>query len=269
MSKDTKNSYEDYRSLLFNRTGINVNENKQQMLMTKISRILRRKQIDSIEEYYKLLVNTNNQDDIQEFVDAMTTNTTEFFREKSHFDFITQKINFILDSNKRISKSKEIRVWSAGCSTGQEPITLAIVLSEVLGSTTDIKILATDISTKVLNKCMTGIYPEAECEGIPKNYLNKYFVKHPQGYKVSDEILSLIKYRQFNLMEDYSFKKDFDMIFCRNVMIYFDNKTQEVLLNKFYSHLVNGGLMFIGHSESLINKKHSYKYVEPSVYMKP
>ncbi len=257
-----------YSSLVFKKTGINISESKKEMFHMKIQKLMRLNKITDYDDYYKIVSNDSNQDKVQEFINVVTTNTTEFFREKAHFDYIKNNIEKILENIPRIQQNREIRMWCAASSSGQEPATMAMVLRECLGENIKIKILATDISSKVLKKAMKGKYTFAECDGMPKYYLTKYFTRVEDGYQLKQEILGAISYRYFNLMNNFSFKNKFDIVFLRNVMIYFDNKVQEQLVNKIYAHLVNNGLFFIGHSESLVNKRHSYKFIGPSIYMK-
>lgn len=263
-----KNQFERYSEFLFKKTGILVLANKKDLLQLKIQKVMNKLNIQSHDELLAMIMNNDKGEVIQEFINYATTNTTEFFREDAHFKYIKQYLPFIFKSNPRINNSKEIRVWSAASSTGQEPVTIAMVLKECLGEEFDIKILATDINSKVLSKAVKGIYSEDECLGVPKSYMFKYFTKLQDGFLLKDEILSLIKYRTFNLMDGFNFKKGFDIIFCRNVMIYFDENIQEQLINKFHNQLVPGGLLFIGQSESLLRKKHNYSYIGPSIYMK-
>lgn len=257
-----------YISLLFKKTGISISDSKKQMFNMKIEKLMRLNDISSYDEYFKIISDDRNSEKIQEFINIVTTNTTEFFREKAHFDYLVKNIDQIINEVSRIKKNREVRVWCAASSSGQEPVTLVMILKESLGEKINIKLLATDISSKVLKKAMKGYYTLAECDGIPKYYLTKYFIRQNDGYQVKDSILKCISYRYFNLMNDFRFKNSFDFIFCRNVMIYFDNKVQEVLVNKFYDNLVMQGLLFIGHSESLVNKVHSFKFHGPSIYKK-
>lgn len=260
--------FKQYCDLIYKKTGIYVKENKKETFKIKLNRSMRRMNMVSHEEFLKYLQGEESNKYFQEFINDITTNTTEFFREKEHFDFIEQNLSFILNHNSRISDTKEIRIWSAGCSTGQEAVSLAIWFKECLGSDINIKILATDIDTGVTSRAIRGIYSYSDCADIPKVLLNKYFEKVNNEFSVNEEIRSMINYRIFNLMQEHKFKRNFDIIFCRNVMIYFNNEIQEKLINKFYNHLVPGGLLFIGHSESLVNKAHNYKYVAPALYMK-
>lgn len=260
--------FQDFSNLLYQTTGIYVGEQKKSLLFTKISRLLRKKQMTSIDDYWKLLNQSANTDELQEFIDIMTTNTTEFFREINHFHFLKNNAPNILQHNPRINRDKTVRVWSAACSSGQEPVTLAMVLNELWGDRFEVKILATDISSRILNQALAGFYTEEQCRGVPNYYLHKYFSRRDDGFAIKDSIKNMIKYRQFNLLQPYSFQHGFDLIFCRNVLIYFDNQEQQELAQKFYKQLVPGGLLFLGHSESLFNKEHEFKSVGHSIYLK-
>ena len=258
-----------YSNLLYKKTGISISESKKETFEIKIQKLMRRNNISNYDEYFEIISNEENKESIQEFINTITTNTTEFFREVAHFDYIEKNIEKILADIPRIKNNREIRVWCAASSSGQEPVTAALVLRQALSEDINIKILATDISSNVLKKAMKGYYAPSECAGIPKHFLSKYFLKTQEGYQLKGEILKLISYRYFNLIDNFNFKNSFDIVLCRNVMIYFNNSVQETLINKIYDNLVNGGLLFIGHSESLVNKKHSFKFVGPSIYRKP
>ena len=268
MTTLNENSFKKYCDFIYSETGISINPNKKQLLQMKLNKAMNKNNIKSYDEYFSLISNNTSTADFQKFVNYITTNTTQFFRENNHFKFIKENMNYILENNPRIMKDKEIRIWSAGCSTGQEPVTLSIILKECFNNEINLRILATDINTKVLKKAISGEYLDTDCSSLPREYMLKYFDKIDNVYKVKKEILSNIKYRQFNLTNKFNFKKGFDIIFCRNVMIYFNNASQEKLINKFYQHIVPGGLLFIGHSESLINKKHAFKNIGPSIYIK-
>jgi len=196
-------------------------------------------------------------------------NTTDFFREPAHFDYIKKNIESIIEKIPRIKQKGEIRVWSAPCSSGEEPITVSVVLKECLPGGITAKILATDISEKVVTKAAKGIYTETECRGLPKQYMTAYFQKQPDGfYRVNDDIKKCVTYRVFNLMEDFMFQKGFDIVFCRNLMMYFDFDIQQKLINKFYDVIIPNGLFFIGHAENILDKKHKFKYIQTGVYKK-
>lgn len=261
--------YKRLQGFIYEKLGIEVDEKKKETVTTKIIKLMNRHKMHTPKEYVNYVTGTSDPDAMQEFFNEITTNTTEFFREAAHFDYIKNNINLILREIPRIERDREIRLWSAPCSSGEEPVTLAIVLKECLPAGIDIKILATDISEKVLNKAVKGIYSEAECKGLAKQYLLKYFKNNKNGfYELNSDIKKHITYRLFNLMEDFTFRKGFDIIFCRNLMIYLDNAAQEKLVNRFYGQIVQNGLFFIGHSESMLNKKHKFKYIQTAVYKK-
>lgn len=268
MDEFTDIYFKKYCDLLYKRTGIFVRENKKETFKLKVDKSMRKLNIHSHDEYLQYLQKHDGKEHFQQFINDMTINTTEFFREKQHFDFIENNIRFIIQNNPRIVRKNEIRVWSAAASSGQEAVSLAILFKECFDSNMNIKILATDIDKEILSKAVNGIYSHSECKDIPQEFLYKYFEKVNNGFSVKEEIRDMIKYRHFNLMQNFNFKKGFDIIFCRNVMIYFNNPVQERLVNKFYNNLVQGGLLFIGHSESLVSKSHEYQYIGPAIYMK-
>jgi chemotaxis protein methyltransferase CheR len=196
-------------------------------------------------------------------------NTTEFFREPAHFDYIRENIESIINDIPRIKREGEIRVWSAPCSSGEEPITISIILKECLPRGITAKILATDIDEKVLTKAAEGIYTENECGRLSPEYMAAYLQKRPDGfYKVNGDIKKCVTYRLFNLMDGFGFQKGFDIIFCRNLLMYFDADIQQNLINKFYGVLIPNGLFFIGHSENIADKKHRLKHIQTAIYKK-
>ncbi|MDN5343366.1 protein-glutamate O-methyltransferase CheR [Oceanotoga sp. DSM 15011] len=256
--------FSKFRDYIYENLGIDYNENKKVLLEARIKKLMNRYAITSFESFYnrifvdkKLLI---------EFLNEMTTNKTNFFREINHFNFLKSYMSTFLNLNKRINLSKEIRVWSAGCSTGEEAYTVGMVLKEILNPNIIIKILATDISTNVLQKAMQRTYPSTITLDVPVYYLNKYFTKDNKSFRLNDEIYNMVTFRYFNLMNKFPFKHKFDIIFCRNVMIYFDYDTRANLSNKFHKALVKNGLMIIGHSESLSDKKKEFKYMKPTIY---
>ena len=261
-------AFEKYKRLIHDNFGIYLNSSKKDTLKTKLNKLMTRTGIYSYDEYYNVLATDKDKKYIPEFINEITINKTDFFRENNHFDFIRNKLGFILEKNQRILKNREIRVWSAGCSTGEEAYTLAFVLKECLPEEVNIKILATDICNKVLSIAIKGVYPFRIKSEIDSYYLTKYFESSNNNFRVVDSIRDFVTIRQFNLMDVFPFSNTFDMIFCRNVMIYFDSKVQQSLLDKFYNVTASGGLLFLGHSESLINKKHRYQYIQPTVYVK-
>ena len=266
----TAAEYKKIQDYIYDKLGLDVDEKKRETVTTKITKLTRRHGMANPQDYVKFILSATDPDDIQEFFNEITTNTTGFFRENEHFKFIKENIGKIIEDIPRIKRAGEIRLWSAPCSSGEEPITMAIVLKECLPPGIRIKILATDVSKKVLLKAERGVYSQSECKGLSGQHLATYFKKQDEGfYMVEPELKKLITYRHFNFMDEFKFiRHDFDIIFCRNFMIYLSNETQEKLINKFYDVLVPNGLFFIGHSESLINKKHNFKHVRTAVFKK-
>lgn len=265
--KMTPKQFEQFRALLYDELGLFFSPEKKELVSSKIAKTMRKYQIDSFDRFYHMLV--NGSDELwTDFTHEITTHKTDFFREIHHFHFIYNRMKWIKDTIPEITQSREIRVWSAGCSTGEEPYTLAIILTESLPVQITPFILATDISKEVLKRAMKGEYPITIKQEVPPQFFFKYFRKVGHHYEVDDALKKVIRFRQFNLMDPFPFKKRLDIIFCRNVMIYFDAQTQNALLKKFYQALAPGGLLFIGHSESLSNRDHNFRYLEPTIYQK-
>lgn len=268
----TDADYSKLTQFIYTKLGIDYDEKKKETVSTKVTKLTHQRKMHSVKDYVNFILNTTDATAIQEFFNAITTNTTEFFRENAHFEYIKSNLSSIIAEIPRIKRDGEIRVWSAPCSSGEESLTLSMVLQENLPHGIKPKILATDISEKVLNKANEGVYTQNECAGIPKPLLLKYFKKQPDGsYMAEADVKKCIFYRLFNLKGEFNnsaCKKGFDIIFCRNLMIYFDQKSQEELINKFYNVLVPNGLFFIGHSESLLNKTHKFKYVKTAIFQK-
>ena len=268
MKPFSEQQFQKFSKFINSTFGINFSLGKKDMLKSKLLKIISRYGLDSYDEYYRMLQDSGDKSLLVELANEITINKTDFFREMNHFEFIFQELDIILGKNKRILENKEIRVWSAGCSTGQEPYSLAMVLKECLPRGTNIKILATDLSCRALSAAIAGEYPLSVREEIPLQYLGKYFSKSCEGYVVDDSIKCMITFREFNITSPFPFKHDFDIVFCRNVMIYFETGLQQQLIEKFYDVIMPGGLLFIGHSESIAGKKHRFQYIRPTIYMK-
>ena len=260
--------FRKFNNFIYDKLGICVGEEKKQVLHTKLSRLMAKNNISSYDEYYNILSQNREKHYIIEFNEVITVNKTDFFREINHFNYIKQKIHLIFEQNPRILKNKEIRVWSSACSTGQEPYTIAMILSECLPPEIAIKILATDISKRVIEVAQMGVYNQNIINEVQPLYLQKYFKKHNDSFSVNDSIKNLITFRLFNLMCSFPFKNTFDIVFCRNVMIYFDAVVQQQVVNKFYNVMAPRGLLLIGHSESLAGKEHRFEYIQPTIYIK-
>jgi chemotaxis protein methyltransferase CheR len=268
MQQFGEKQFNAFRNFIYNRYGINFRQEKFEMLQSKLLKLMLRNGIESYDDYLSLLNSSEKKEMLLEFLDEITIHKTDFFRERNHFDFITNQLDAIMSRNSRVKNNNEFRVWSAGCSSGEEAYTMGMTLNEVLPAGLSFKVLATDISRESVATAQKGIYGIAVKEDIEAVLLLKYFVKSSTGYQAGELLKSRITFRTFNLMDAFPFKKSFDMIFCRNVMIYFDTSIQEMLVDKFYNALCPGGLLFIGHSESLTGKKHRFKYLQPTIYIK-
>jgi len=236
----------------------------------RLSNVLAEKNFVSFAEYFDYLVADKTGDAVVTLIDKITTNHTFFMREVDHFNFFKEKV---LPQLMSTSRDKDLRIWSAGCSSGEEPYTLAMLLDEFFGVDKkwwDAKILATDISSRVLDIAVKGIYNNESIAMIPAYWKLSYLEKLGNEKSVLiPKIRNEVIYRKFNLMDrNFPFKKKFHVIFCRNVMIYFDNKTKIDLVKKFYDLTEPGGYLFIGHSESLDRNETAYKYIMPAVYRK-
>lgn len=260
--------FDKFKMLIYNKLGIHISEAKREMIQSKVGRLMRALEMEDYDEYYDFLCNNINNDHWHKFVDDVTIHKTNFFREDNHFEFIRNKIDTIFQNNPRILKTNEIRVWSSACSNGKEAYTLAIVLKEYLPPHINIKILATDVSSGIIEQAQKALYKLDAEDMVNPYFLSKYFNKLGDEYAVKQELKDLVTFRTFNLMNIFPFKNTFDIIFCRNVMIYFNFETQEKLIKKFYDVLPSGGLLFIGHSESLNQKQYKFEYIQPTVYMK-
>lgn len=266
---DFENYFDKFKQLVYDNYGIFFSDAKKGLLSSKIKKLMQRNSITSFNEYYNALKSQTNKKLVTEFINEITVNKTEFFRENMHFTFLKNNLPLLIKKNPRIVRNREIRVWCSACSTGQEAYTIAMVLKDLFqDQLINIKILATDISSKVLEIAQIGKYSITVQTEITPDYLNRYFTKLNGQYHVAQELKSMITFRKFNLMETFPFSNQFDIIFCRNVMIYFDVVTQEQLVKKFYDYMPLGGLLFIGQSESLINKKNTFNYLQPSIYFK-
>lgn len=251
-------------------SGIHLKDEKKTLLVGRLGSIVREHNLTSFMAYYQLLKNDQEGKELSRLIDKITTNHTYFMRESEHFNYLTQEV---LPYMKMAIKNKDLRVWCAASSTGEEPYTLAILLSEFFKNDAflwDKKLLATDLSLSVLEEAKKGIYTKEKLSALPKIWLLNYFDKKNEfQFQVKHSLKKEVIYRRFNLLEpQFPFKKKFHIIFCRNVMIYFDNETKEELVNKLYDVLEPGGYLFIGHSESLNREKTKFKYIKPAVYRK-
>lgn len=268
--KITDKEFYQLSALIKANYGINLKEEKRALVTGRLHNVLTQFNFKSFSEYYEYLVSDKTGAAAITLINKITTNHTFFMREEDHFIYFKDKILPMLVNS---DKSRDLRIWSAGCSSGEEPYTLAIIINEFLGINKplwDTKILATDISSRVLETAISGIYENERLAVLPYNWRVNYFRRLDDNSSVLvDAIRHEVIYRKLNLMDEvFPFKRKFHVIFCRNVMIYFDNQTKNKLVNKFYNVLEPGGYLFIGHSESLNREETRFKYVIPAVYRK-
>jgi chemotaxis protein methyltransferase CheR len=249
--------------------GVNLT-GKKHIVISRLHKTILEKGFKNFGDYFDFVMADQSGAAIASLVNKLTTNHTFFLREIAHFNFFRDQVLPHLKSTVAI---KDLRIWSAGCSSGEEAYCLAMIIHDFFGSEKlfwDTKLLATDISEEVLEIATSGIFSNEQVSSLPEVWRKKYFKKNnDQTCLVVDQIRKDIIFRKFNLMTDiFPFKKRFQVIFCRNVMIYFDGPTRRQLVNKFYDCMESGGYLFIGHSESLRYEEMKFKYVQPAVYRK-
>ncbi|RPH31059.1 MAG: chemotaxis protein CheR [Bacteroidales bacterium] len=260
-------------SFIYNESGIKMPPVKRIMLQSRLQKRLKELRMTSFKEYCSYIFSKEGMNtEIIHMLDVVSTNKTDFFREPIHFDFLTSTVLPELLSS---SKHRNIKIWSAGCSSGEEPYTIAIVLLEFLekNPTFDFSILGTDISTKILQKAIDAVYKDERVEGIPYYLKQKYFLKSKDrdnpSVKMSSLLRNKIRFERLNFMENsYSVFDSFDIVFCRNVLIYFDRNTQEKVIGKICTKINTGGYFFLGHSESIMNMDLPLRQIKPTIFQK-
>jgi len=261
------------RTLIYNRFGINLTDQKKSLLVGRLQKLLRQQGFANFQNYYDFLVKEPGEKGLSDLINLVSTNYTYFNREKDHFDYFLQTALPTVLARLRQENRRDLRVWCAGCSTGEEAYTLLILMHECLGqeySRWDAGILATDISQRVLETAAAGAYPEDRIASLPEAWRRKYFRKvSGNQWGVVDALKKEATFRRFNLMNtQFPFKKPFHIIFCRNVMIYFDQQTRDALVKRFHQSTEPGGYLFIGHSETLGRNQSLYRYLMPAAYQK-
>ncbi len=258
------------RDLVKQHAGITLTEAKKDMVYSRLSRRLRHLGITSFSEYCRL-VEDEASGELVNFTNSITTNLTAFFREQHHFDYLANTLLPRLRKEK--AGSRRLRIWSAGCSTGEEPYSLAMTVLENLPAHEhwDVKILATDLDSNVLETAQRGIYTMDRIKGISNQRLKRWFLKgrhNKDAVRVNPELQELISFRQLNLLRPWPFRGPFDFIFCRNVVIYFDKPTQKILFERYADMLELNSHLFIGHSESLFKVTDRFKLIGQTIYIR-
>jgi len=268
--------FQKFQKLIYSETGIWLGSAKTALLCGRLFRRLRALEIDSLETYYEHVVHPDQHDERARMIDAITTNETRFFREPRQFEFLVQNIfpRWRADAELRL-RSKKIRIWSAGCSSGEEPYTIAMLLARHLPAAEgwDARLLATDISTRVLEKAYKGIYSIARSGELPTDLLHSSMLRGMQDregeMKVKVEIQQMVDFRRLNLDQHYDLiDSPFDAIFCRNVLIYFDAASKRRVISRLVRHLAANGLLFVGHAENLNSFSTHLRSLEPTIYVK-
>lgn len=255
----TDSQFTEFRKLIYDSSGITFSETNRSILDSRVKERLRDMNLDNLDAYYKII--TSDKEEFKVFLDSITTNLTRFFRNQPHFDAL---INYVIPhviENKKKTGDTKVRIWSAGCSTGEEPYTLAMLLKDKLPAPYTFEIIASDISLKSLMVGQQGFYPESRISGIPQNYLASYFTKTDKGYQVKPDLMKTIKFDYHNLRYDMG-ARNLDIVFCRNVLIYFDEAAQKNTIDNFWKSMAKNSYLFIGHSESLFGMDTKFEFLK-------
>lgn len=262
-------TFQKFRRIVHEHSGIYLNNTKQAMVSARIAKRMRILGIGNQRDYLDMLVNDKTGDEITKFLDVISTNVTSFFREEEHFEFLGERLTEWIRQGK-----KKLRIWSAASSTGEEPYSIVMtVLAASIEKKFDFKVLATDISTRALAEASNGCYPETIMNSVPDSFKKRFFNKSKQDnglyYQVRDTLKEHVLFRRLNLSKPpFPMKGRLDMVFCRNVMIYFNDETRTRLLSEIFRLLNPEGYLITGHAESLASIKTEFKCIKPSIYMK-
>ena len=260
--------FEHLRQLVRQHTGISLDDSKRQLIVARIGRRLKRLQLSSYSEYCEL-VSHREAPELEAFVNAVTTNLTSFFREPAHFEHLAE---VVVPAWLRNKADRRLRVWSAGCSSGEEAYCIAITLSETVPDDWDWRVLGTDLDSNMLAQACNGVYPADRASNIDAAHLARWFRKgagsNAGQVRVRDQLRRTIAFKRLNLIGEWPMRGQFDAIFCRNVVIYFDKATQAKLFDRFADQMMTGGKLYIGHSETLFNVCGRFRLVAPTIYEK-
>lgn len=260
--------FDRIRALIRTMTGITMSDTKRQLILRRIATRLKALGMTSIPDYMDIL-ESGNTEEVEHFTNAITTNLTSFFRENHHFEFLQKTVLPDIVAAKERG-SRRLRIWSAGCSTGEEPYSIAMTLNGALPSigSWDAKVLCTDIDTEVLATAKAGIYPAERLEQVPAALVKKWFDQNGDEVRATTELKKCLAFKQLNLMGQWPMRGKFDVIFCRNVVIYFDKPTQRILMDRYANMLEDEGYLILGHSESLNNVSDRFNLVGKTIYQK-
>ena len=269
----TDAQFETFRGLARRHAGIVIADYKRSMVYRRIKRRMDALRIDDAEAYCALLASPEGIHELQPLINVLTTNKTEFFREKHHFDHLSSAVLPKVLADKAADRQRRLRIWSAGCSTGEEPYSIAMTLGKALEACPDLdaRILATDIDTDVLDRARNGIYRAADVSRVPADFRNRYVDEKSAGEgqcRMPARMRKLVTFKQLNLHHEWPVRGPFDVIFCRNVVIYFDKPTQIKLFDRFASVLAKDGFLYCGHSESLYGISQRFRAIGQSIYQR-
>jgi chemotaxis protein methyltransferase CheR len=265
---DTK-TFDRFRSIVYEKSGIAIHPNKVSLVIARVGKRMRELSIENPKEYLSHVLSDESGEEIVHLLDCISTNVTSFFRENGHFDFFGRMLGELAQAGHN-----RLRFWSAASSSGEEPYSMAMIICDRLdGKVIDAKVLATDISTRVLKKCAKGEYAEKSMAAVPPHYRTRFFERSGRGgdasWLVREPVKRLVTFSRINLSQTpFPMKGPMDAIFCRNVMIYFDNTVRTRLLDECFRLLRPGGYLFVGHAETLTGIISKFKAVAPSIYIK-
>ncbi len=266
--RDFEHHFRTISRVMHSVAGVHLTDKKRELVKGRIGKRIRTLGLDGFDDYVRLIRSEEGRGEVAAMVDILTTNKTSFFREPAHFDFLESEL-----ATGTLADDSPLRVWSAGCSTGEESYTIGLVLAETLEEPRRrrARVLATDINSRALEEARTGIYRRTDLDSVPSEMLDRHFRsggRSDDGLRVSEAIRSMIRFARLNLVGEWPMSGPFDVILCRNVMIYFDADTRLRLIQRFTEILAPGGYFLSGHSESLNSFDHELEYVQPAVYRK-
>jgi len=270
-------SEKDFRTIsdmVYKHCGINLHDGKKELVRARLAKLLRTGNFKTFPEYMKHVTADKTGKEFSALIDSISTNLTSFFREEQHFQYMREDMLPHMLERKRKEHNFRVRCWSAGCSSGEEPYSIAMTLFEAIAGQGrwDIRLLATDISTTILEIAKKGVYAKERVAPVPPLQKGKYLVLRRRNgedvFEVGKSLRDVVIFKYLNLLQDWPIQGPLDFIFCRNVIIYFDKPTQQRLINRFWSLLGPGGILFTGHSESLTGIEHRFSYIQPTIYMK-
>ncbi|MBN2050152.1 MAG: protein-glutamate O-methyltransferase CheR [Spirochaetales bacterium] len=255
----SEDDFNRYSKLIYDESGIFFSDSNRTILESRLKERLRKAGSDTVQEYYRVL--RENKEELKDFLDSVTTNLTRFFRNTSHFQTLEYYVFPHLIEYKKQKGENTLRIWSAGCSTGEEPYSIAMVARNLVPPQMKVEIVASDLSLRALMTAKEGFYPEAKLKGVPDVYLRKYFLQKGEGYNVTENIKNMVTFDYHNLKFPSGLQK-LDIVFCRNVIIYFDEAAQKAVIEKFWETMGRHSFLFIGHSESLFGMNTQFEFLK-------